>query len=61
MFLRKYLRTWLKKLFLKIVQNLKDVKVFKNSSELKMLKYLKIVQNIKDVKVFKNSSELKRC
>ncbi len=49
MFLRKYLRTWLKKLFLKIVQNLKDVKVFNNSSERKMLKYLTIVQNLKDV------------
>ncbi len=35
--------------YLKIVQNLKDVKVFNNSSELK------------DVKVFNNSSELKRC
>ncbi len=50
MFLRKYLRTWLKKLFLKIVQNLKDVKVFNNSSERKMLKYLTIVQNLKMLK-----------
>ncbi len=45
--------------YLTIVQNLKDVKVFNNSS--KMLKYLTIVQNLKDVKVFNNSSELKRC
>ncbi len=47
--------------YLTIVQNLKDVKVFNNSSELKLLKYLTIVKNLKDVKVFKNRSELKRC